>query len=113
MLRGTLSSPPPFPRLRPYIDPVNVRLRYYDIDKDPFETPQEAQVWFQLGEESKDAFVPLRIVDEDQQTVIATLIGERGDKIVVSFPVTNFGRTRFAACESDLAKIAVDDPSGG
>ena len=88
-------------------------LRYCEIDKDPFETPQEAQIWFQLGEESKDAFVPLRIVDEEQQTVVATLIGERGGKIVVSFPVTNFGRTRFGACESDLAKIAVDHPSGG
>ena len=112
MLRGTLSSPP-FPRLHLYTDPVNVLLRYYDIDKDPFETPQEAQVWFQLGEESKDAFVPLHIVDEDQQTVVATLIGERGDKIVVSFPVTNFGRTRFAAYEQDLAEIAVDYPQGG
>ena len=112
MIRGTLSSPS-FARLHLYTDPVNVLLLYDDIDKDPFKTPQEAQVWFRLGKEIKDAFVPLRIVDEAKQTVLATLIGERGGKIVVSFPVTNFGRTRFVADECDLAKIAADDPQGG
>ena len=36
MIRGTLSSPP-FARLHLYTEPVNVLLRYDDIDKDPFK----------------------------------------------------------------------------
>ena len=85
-------------------------LRYTKMHKDPFPTPQEAQVWFKLGDENRTAFVPLAIVDEERTTVRAALIGEYRGKIVVSFPPTNFGHTRFSAMESDLEKIVA--PAG-
>ncbi len=109
MKKGTLQPE----QLRLYMEPVAATLRYVDMDKDPFPTPQEAQVWFKLGEGRKTAFVPLYIVDEERQTVIATLLGERGDKIVVSFPPTTFGQTRFSAYEADLDKIAIDTQPAG
>ncbi len=91
--------------LRLYTQQITIELEYVDIKKDPFPTPQEAQVWFELDGGRKAAFVPLDIVDEDQGTVTATLLGEHEQEIVVSFPPTNFGQTRFSAKESDLEKI--------
>ena len=108
MIKGEF-GPEPEP-IRYYKEPVPANLKYLEMHKDPFPTPEEAQVWFQLGDRRKTAFVPLRIVNEAKGTVTATLLGERGDKIVVSFPPTNFGRTRFSALESELDAIAVETP---
>ena len=95
--------------MRYYVEPVVAELRYSKMDKDPFPTPQEAQVWFHLGGRNRTAFVPLTIVNEERGTVLANLVGERDDgKIVVRFPPTNFGRTTIAAYEEDLDKIAVE-----
>ena len=101
MLRGELGSEP----LRLYVRPVLALLTYEKLSKDPFPTPQEAQVWFRLGKELKSAFVPLSIVDEENQTVTAALLGEQSGEIFVSFPPTNFGQTRFFSSESDLERI--------
>ena len=104
MLRGTLQPE----SIRFYTEPVVVALSYVDIHKDPFPTPEEAQVWFKLNGEDKAAFVPLDIVDEKRKAVWAALIGEYQDKIVVSFPPTNFGQTKFSAEEIHLEKIVIE-----
>ena len=78
-LRGNLG-----PELfRPYAEPIIVPLRYEEIWKDPFPEPAEAEVRFDLGGERRHAFVPLFIVDEENQTVQAALLGEQDDCKVV------------------------------
>ena len=109
MQKGTLQPA----SLSMYTSPVVVNLRYDEIAKDPFPTPQEAQVWFKINGDKVMAFVPLRIVDEEKQVVTATLLGESEGKILVSFPPTNFGQTRFSATEQDLEKIALDTVEAG
>ena len=103
MIRGELL--PESPPWRWYVKPVMADLAYCAISKDPFPTPQEAQVWFYLGDAKKYAFVPLRIVDEEKSTVKAALLGERGGEIFVAFPPTNFGHTRFLLSPQRLDKI--------
>ena len=112
MKKGILQ--PEVEHMRMDVQPVAVALHYKDIQKDPFPTPQEAQVWFELDAGRRlAAFVPLDNVDEENKTVIATLLGEYQDHIVVSFPPTNFGQTRFTASEAELKQIAHDsDPTG-
>ncbi len=107
MLGGELGPEP----LRLYARPVLAELTYEDLSKDPFPTPQEAQVWFLLGDQLKSAFVPLSIVDEESRTVRAALLGERGGEVFVSFPPTNFGQTRFLSSKDNLKKI-VKTPVG-
>ncbi len=102
MLRGETRVDP----FNSYVDPVLAHLTYVRIAKDPFPTPEEAQVWFQLGDQQKSAFVPLRIVNEEAQTVRAVLVGELDEKILVCFPATNWGQSRLYASESDLERIA-------
>ena len=102
MLRGELGPEP----LRLYAKPVLAELTYEELSKDPFPTPQEAQVWFRLGDQLKSAFVPLSIVNEESRTVTAALLGERSGEIFVSFPPTNFGQTRFFSSEDNLIGIA-------
>ena len=109
MQKGTLQPA----SLSMYTSPVVVNLQYDEITKDPFPTPQEAQVWFKINGDKVMAFVPLRIVDEDKRVVTATLLGESEGKILVSFPPTNFGQTRFSASEQDLEKIALDIAEAG
>ena len=101
MIRGKLGPEP----LRYYVQPGFAYLGYEEIRKDPFPTPQEAQVKLRIGDNYERAFVPLSIVDEENGTVKATLFGEVEGKIFVSFPPTNFGQTRFLASEEDLVKI--------
>ena len=105
MLRGQLSPEP----TRYYVEPVMANLTYSKMTKDPFPTPQEAQVWFELDGETHTAFVPLSIVNEERRTVTAALVGERGEKIIVVFPPTNFGQTKFSATENALEKIVFAD----
>ena len=93
--------------LRWYTKPVIADLHYDSITKDPFPTPEEAQVWFRIGDKLQSAFVPLFIVDEKNKTVRAALLGEQDSKIYVSFPPTNFGQTRIMASEENLKKIAM------
>ena len=109
MEKGTLQPE----QVRLYMEPVRASLRYDKIQKDPFPTPQEAQVWFQLDGGRRTAFVPLDIVDEEREAVIATLLGEYRGKIVVSFPPTNFGQTRFSATEAELDGISVSPSTAG
>jgi hypothetical protein len=109
MQKGTLQPE----QIRLYTEPVAAPLHYVKIQKDPFPTPQEAQVWFQLNGVRRTAFVPLDIVDEERGAVTATLLGEFNGKIVVSFPPTNFGQTRFSAYEEDLERIAVENRHDG
>ena len=54
--------------MRLYIEPVLAELSYTKMHKDPFPTPQEAQVWFLLNDETKTAFVPLNIVNEERNS---------------------------------------------
>ena len=102
MLGGKLGPEP----LRLYAKPVLVELSYEELSKDPFQTPQEAQVWFRLGDQRKSAFVPLSIVDEESGTVWAVVLGEQSGEVFVSFPPTNFGQTRFFSSEINLKRIA-------
>ena len=104
-LRGVLKPESVF---RYYVEPVMVTLKYSAIQKDPFSEPQEAAILFNIKGESKSAYVPLFIVDEEAQTVSAALLGEENDKILVSFPPTNFGHTKFMADEESLRAIAVE-----
>ena len=104
MLRGKLKPE----SMQFYVEPMLANLTYAKMTKDPFPTPQEAQVWFELDEETKMAFVPLNIVNEEQNTVTAALIGEVEGRIVVSFPPTNFGQTRFSAFQKDLERVIVE-----
>lgn len=108
MKKGQLKPLLP-PLMREYVQPVFVELKYCKIVKDPFPTPQEAQVLFCLGDRNRSAFVPLTIVNEGRGTVLASFIGEKEGEILVRFPPTNFGRTTFSAPESELEKIAVED----
>ena len=87
---------------------IMVDLTYSDIEDDPFPTPQEAEVWFDLGEVRRSAFIPLLWVDKARGTAKAAFIGESGGEILVSFPPTNFGQTRFYASKEDLERIAFD-----
>ena len=112
MLRGNFAPEQELMRL--YEQPVMANISYCKITKDPFPTPQEAQVWFKIGQEEQTAFVPLRIVNEQNRTVTAALIGEVQGRIVVSFPPTNFGTTKFHASAEELEKIATRaDGTGG
>ena len=104
-LRGVLKSESDF---RYYVEPVMVTLQYMEIQKDPFSKPQEAAVLFNFNGEEKSAYVPLFIVDENARTVRAALLGEEDDKILVAFPPTNFGHTKFMADEESLRAIAVE-----
>lgn len=105
MKKGTLQ--PEVEPMHMYGQPVRVALYYKDIQKDPFPTPQEAQVWFELETGRRlTAFVPLDNVNEENQTVVATLLGGYQDHFVVSFPPTNFGQTRFTASKAELDPIA-------
>ena len=93
--------------MRQYTEPIIMALEYRDIVLDPFPTPQEATVTFPLESGDQHAFVPLRIVNQDERTVVATLIGEMEGNVFVTFPPTNFGRTQFFAVKEDLEAIAV------
>ena len=98
--------------LRYYQGAVLVDLTYEKILEDPFPTPQEAKVWFKLGAETQTACVPLFLVDKVSRTAKAELLGESDGKILVSFPPTNFGQTRFYAFEEDLEAIARGSSNG-
>lgn len=103
--------------LRYYPQPKSVRLRCVKIAQSPydlFSEPQDAAIWIELGTIRKDAIVPLHIVDKARQTVTATLVGERGGRILVSLDPTQFGSTSFSAEKDDLdAIIEESSPVGG
>ena len=103
---------PEVEHLHMYGKRVRAALRYQDIQKDPFPTPQEAQIRIVLvNGRSIIAFVPLDNVNEENQTVVATLEARTQlegyqNNITVSFPPTNFGQTRFTASREELDPIA-------
>ena len=94
------------PGFRSFSDSVLVDLNYVDIEPDPFPTPQEAEVWFEIGGKRQSAFIPLAWVNRERRTAKAALIGESGGEVLVSFPPTNYGQTRFYAPMEDLERIA-------
>ena len=106
MLRDVIGAklrPPE--EFRMYEKSVVVELKYVDIRKDPFPEPWEATVQFDLGTEQKFAFTRLNLVDEGNKTARATLVGERNGDVLVVFPPTNFGETKFYADSRQLLKI--------
>ena len=112
-IRGQLTSEPEGERFRSYVTNVYVNLPYNKIDLDPFPTPEEAQIWLEIGSEEKVAFVPLRIVDKEACTVKAAFLGERGNEILVAFPPCNFGHTRFYADIVDLETLVETSNGNG
>ena len=101
LLHGEFSpEPEPF---RQYKRIVVAKLRYEGLRKYDFFS--EVAVSLCLGEKTEDFIVPSRIVDEETRTVAAALVGERGGKILVNFPPTNFDTSRFMASYEDLAQI--------
>ena len=97
----------PADNFRRYVNPVVVELRYSEIWKGPFQDdPTEAEVRFDLGDVQEFAFTPLFMVDEENRTVKAALIGEKNEReVLVHFRPTNFGETRFYADCDRLLKI--------
>ena len=105
MLRGELGPQPDL--MQHYKQPVIVDLYYDDICKDPFSEPWEAEILLRLGDRIQNIFAPLFLVNEENGTVRAALLGERKNgQIFVHFPPTNFGQTRFYATEDELMPIA-------
>ncbi len=102
MLRGEL-GPAPF---RVYKKPVLANLIYERIAKTRFFMPDIVGVYLRVGEELQSCAVPYSIVDEDNGTVEAALLGEFGDRILVTFPPTSFGQTNFSATLQELEQIA-------
>ena len=102
-IRGEFGADP----VRHYKEPLIVFLSYAHIDKDPFPTPQEAQVFFNINGGREYAFVPLSIVNENDSTVEARLVGEQmsDGRVLVTFPPTNFGQTKFLAHKEALESI--------
>ena len=93
----------PAEQFRMYEQPVTVELQYAKVWKDPFEI--EAEVQFNIGNKQQFAFTRLNLIDEENGTARATLIGERNGDVLVVFPPTNFGETRFYADSDSLLKI--------
>ena len=106
MLRDVIGAKlRPVSAFRWYEKPVVVELRYAQLWKDPFPEPWEAEVQFDLGAEKPNAFTRLNLIDEQNGTARATLLGERNGEVLVAFPPTNFGETKFYADSDALLKI--------
>ena len=94
-----------------YHAPIMVGVRYEEITKEPLDPPQEAQAWFQVNGERKTAFVPLYAVDEEQHRAFGAIIaGSQDNVVMVEFPPTTFGQSRFTAQKEDLEKIVIYQP---
>ena len=94
-----------------YHAPIMVGVQYEEITKEPLDPPQEAQAWFQVNGERKPAFVPLYAVDEEQKRAFGAIIAKSNENVViVEFPPTTFGQSRFTAHRDDLEKIAIYKP---
>ena len=105
MLRGELRQRPD--SLQRYRRPIIVDLHYESMTKDPFSEPWEAEIRLRLGDRLQRIFTPLFLVNEENGTVRASLVGEKNDgQIFVHFPPTNWGQTRFYATEDELMSIA-------
>ena len=103
LLRGELGQEP----FRNYKKVVVARLRYSELSKTEGFFPDAVAVSVRVGEETEQFIVPYRIVEEDAGTVAASLMGEREGRILVSFPPTSFGQSKFSATYEDLAHITV------
>jgi hypothetical protein len=90
-----------------YEEPIMVGVRYEKIMKEPRDEPQEAEARFQVNGESKKAFVPLYAVDENECRAFGAIIGDSGGKVIVEFPPTTLGQSRFTALKEDLDRIAI------
>ena len=103
LLRGEFGQEP----FRNYKKVVVARLRYSELSKTEGFFPDAVAVSVRVGEETEQLIVPYRIVGEDAGTVAASLMGEREGRILVSFPPTSFGQSKFSATYKDLAHITV------
>lgn len=90
-----------------YHEPIMVGVRYEDIVKEPVEEPQEAEARFQVNGKSESAFVPLYAVDEAECRAFGAIIAGSEEEVIVEFPPTTLGQSRFAAQRGDLDKIAI------
>ena len=92
-----------------YVNPINVELSYIDITKEPVSKPQEAEAVFQLNGKQEVAFVPLYAVNEEAMVASGFIVGEFEGGVIVEFPPTTLGQSRFTALQSDLDNIMVTD----
>ena len=90
-----------------YDSPIMVGLRYEEIVKEPAPQPQEAEARFQVNGKSEMAFVPLYAVNEEHCRAYGAIIGGRGNEVIVEFPPTTLGQSRFVALKDDLDHIAI------
>lgn len=85
--------------------PERIGLRYTGIVKEPISEPQEAEACFQVNGKRERAFVPLYAVDESNDTAYGAIIATAGNEVIVEFPPTTLGQSRFVALREDLAQI--------
>jgi hypothetical protein len=93
-----------------YDQPIYVGLSYAEITKEPVSRPQEAEAIFQINGKQEVAFVPLYAVNEEDRRAFGAIIGaveENEEKLIVEFPPTTLGQSRFTALKSDLDSIAI------
>ena len=92
-----------------YNQPTQIRLSYAEITKEPISQPQEAEAIFHINGKQEIAFVPLYAVDEQNNSASGSIIGIIDDKLIVEFPPTTLGQSRFTALESDLDHITIKE----
>jgi hypothetical protein len=90
-----------------YDQPIYVGLSYAEITKEPVSRPQEAEAIFQINGKQEVAFVPLYAVNEENKRAFGAIIGAFEEKLIVEFPPTTLGQSRFTALKSDLDSIAI------
>jgi hypothetical protein len=87
--------------------PIMVGVRYEDIIKEPVSVPQEAEARFQVNGKEEIAFVPLYAVNEDDCRAFGAIVGGDDNEVIVEFPPTTLGQSRFTALRADFDKIAI------
>ena len=90
-----------------YEDPIRVGVRYVEIFKEPISNPQEAEAFFQINGKREKAFVPLYAVNEEDCRAFGAIVGNLEGQLIVEFPPTTLGQSRFTALEEELNKIAI------
>ena len=96
-----------------YDQPIYVGLSYSEITKEPVSQPQEAEAIFQINGKQEVAFVPLYAVNEEDKRAFGAIIGTVEEKLIIEFPPTTLGQSRFTALQSDLDIIAIYEEAEG
>lgn len=94
----------PQPKFRYFTEPVMVDFPYDRLEKGPFSPPAEWAVAFNIKGEVQSALVPSFSVDEESQTVRASLIGKNDKRILVGFAPTQLGSRSFFIDEHALVE---------